>query len=90
MLLGMWLATFGVFALLAWWGFANRDGALGGFAMTIFGLIAVAMLLRFPRNLVKAMWLTRRGRTAPQAPADGIIDTHGTVRPRPTLPPRRP
>lgn len=94
MLLGMWLATLAVFASLAWWGFANRDRAWGSMTATMFGLIAIAMIFRFPKRLVRAMWTARRrgpARTAPPGtPPGGIIDTEGTVRPRPSrpLPPR--
>ena len=69
-LLSIWAGTVGVFALLAWWGFANRDRGLGEFVFIVFGFVTLAMLLRFPRRLIRAMWAAR-GAAAPGTPPHG-------------------
>lgn len=80
-LLGMWAGTLALFGLIAWWGYDNRDGGLGAFTFTLFGFLVLAMLVRFPRRLIRSM---RSARRAPQGNATppGVIDTDATVRDR--------
>lgn len=54
-LLGMYGAVLGLFGLLAWVGFRHRDSAGGEILMVLFGFLAMWMLLRFPKRLLRGM-----------------------------------
>lgn len=81
-LLSIWLGFVAVFGLIAWWGYANRDSGFGAFVFTLFGLVVLAMLIRYPRRLLRS--IRTPDRTVPPPPQPrGVIDTDATVRERP-------
>jgi len=93
-LLSIWLGTVATFGLLAWWGFGNRDSGFGAFVFTVFTLLVIAMVFRYPRRLLRSWRTSRRGPPAVGRPG-GVIDAEADVRDRPRrepppLGPRRP